>query len=127
MVRISGVNLPADKRIVIALTYVYGIGRSLSEQILEDCGIDMNIRTKELTEADEKKIRDRIEKINTEGDLRRKVTVDVKRLQDIGSFRGFRHRRRLPLRGQRTQCNARTRRGRKNAGVGSGKRKDSKK
>lgn len=128
MVRISGVNLPNEKRIEIALTYVYGIGRSTSKQILAELNISLDTKAKDLTENDEKKIRDAVAKFQTEGDLRRKKSLDIKRLQDIGSYRGFRHRRRLPLRGQRTQCNARTMRGRKrNVGVGSGKRKEAKK
>jgi small subunit ribosomal protein S13 len=128
MVRISGVNLPNDKRIEIGLTYVYGIGPATSKKLLNELNINLQVKVKELSEADEKKIRDAIAKFQTEGDLRRKKSLDIKRLQDIGSYRGFRHRRRLPLRGQKTQCNARTARGRKkNSGVGSGKRKDTKK
>jgi len=128
MVRISGVNLPKDKRIEIGLTYVYGIGRSTSKKLLSQLNIDVNVKVKDLSEADEKKLRDAIAKLATEGDLRRKRTLDIKRLQDIGSYRGYRHRRRLPLRGQRTQCNARTARGRrKNTGLTSGKVKVSKK
>lgn len=128
MVRISGINLPNEKRIAIGLTYVYGIGRSTSEKILRELNINPDTKVKDLSEGDEKKIRDSVEKLQTEGDLRRKKSLDIKRLQDIGSYRGFRHRRKLPLRGQKTQCNARTARGRKkNVGVGSGKRKEAKK
>ncbi len=128
MARIAGVTLPNDKRIEIGLTYIYGVGRSTSVKILKELNIDPQVRIKDLNENDEKKLRDAIDKLNTEGDLRRKKTLDVKRLQEIGSYRGFRHRRKLPCRGQKTQCNARTSRGRKkNVGVGSGKRKDAKK
>ena len=127
MARIAGITLPNDKRIEIGLTYIYGIGRSMSVKILNELNIDPSIRVKDLTENDEKKLRDAIDKIATEGDLRRKRTLDIKRLQEIGSYRGYRHRRKLPCRGQRTQCNARTSRGRKkNVGVGSGKRKETK-
>lgn len=113
MARIAGVNLPKDKRIEAALTAIYGIGRSLSAKILRDANIDKNIKAKDLSENDETKLREIIEKITTEGDLRRKVTLDVKRLQEIGSYRGFRHKRSLPVRGQRTRKNARTRKGKK--------------
>lgn len=127
MVRISGVNLPSNKQIEIALTYVYGVGRPMSKKILEELNIDPTVRVKDLTEADEKKLREAIDKVPTEGDLRRKRMMDVKRLQDIGSYRGYRHRKKLPCRGQRTRCNSRTLKGKKTVGVGSGKRKDAKK
>ncbi|MBT5016409.1 30S ribosomal protein S13 [Candidatus Peregrinibacteria bacterium] len=127
MIRIAGVTLPATKRVEIGLTYIYGIGRSLSRKILNDLNINFDTKVKDLNESEEKKLRDAIEKIPNEGDLRRKKTLDIKRLQDIGSYRGFRHRRRLPSRGQKTQTNARTLRGKKKVGVGSGKRKDLKK
>ena len=127
MVRISGINLPNEKRIEIGLTYVLGIGRATSKKILEELNINLDTKVKDLSEADEKKLRDAIAKFQTEGDLRRKKSLDIKRLQDIGSYRGYRHRRKLPMRGQKTQCNARTMRGRKkNTGVGSGKRKETK-
>lgn len=126
MVRISGVNLPNDKRIEIGLTYIYGVGRPMSRKLLQELKIGLDTRVKDLSEADERKIREAIEKLATEGDLRRKRTMDVKRLQDIGSYRGFRHRRRLPSRGQKTKTNARTLRGKKAVGVGSGKRKETK-
>lgn len=127
MVRISGINLPANKRIEIGLTYVYGIGRAVSRKLLDELNIDLNMKVKDLGEIDEKKLRDAVAKITTEGDLRRKKMMDIKRLQDTGSYRGFRHRRKLPCRGQHTRCNARTVRGRKkNVGVGSGKKKESK-
>ena len=113
MARIAGVNLPNDKRIQIALTYVYGIGRPLSKVILEKARVDMNIRAKDLTLDQENAIRREVESAMVEGDLRRKQQLDVKRLQDTGSYRGFRHKRRLPVRGQRTKTNARTKRGKR--------------
>lgn len=127
MVRISGVNLPTQKRVEVALTYIYGIGRPMSQKLLEELNISLDTRVKDLSENDEKKLRDAISKITTEGDLRRKRTLDIKRLQDIGTYRGFRHRRNLPCRGQKTKCNARTLRGKKKVGVGSGRRKETKK
>jgi small subunit ribosomal protein S13 len=125
MVRIAGINLPKGKRIEIALTYIFGIGRSSSKKLLTDLKIDVNTKTDDLTQDQENKIREVIEKIVTEGDLRRRVANDIKRLQEIGSYRGFRHRRRLPVRGQRTKTNARTKRG-KRVTMGSGKVKEQK-
>jgi small subunit ribosomal protein S13 len=125
MARICGVNLPSEKRIEVGLTYIYGIGRDLSAKILDELNINKNIKVKDLSEADTNKLREYIDKIPTEGDLRRKVSLDIKRLQDIGSYRGYRHRRRLPARGQRTKTNARTKRGRR-VTMGSGKRKETK-
>jgi len=114
MARIAGVNLPNEKRIEIALTYVYGIGRTLSRQILHKAGVDPGIRAKDLSLDQENAIRKIVEGEHmVEGDLRRNTQLNVKRLQDIGSYRGFRHRRRLPVRGQRTKTNARTKRGKK--------------
>ncbi len=127
MLRIAGVTLPDKKRVEIGLTYIYGIGRNISKKLLNDLNINLDTKIKDLSEADQKKLREAIEKLPTEGDLRRKKTLDIKRLQDIGSYRGYRHRRKLPSRGQKTQTNARTLRGRKKVGVGSGKRKDTKK
>lgn len=127
MIRIAGVTLPNNKQIEIALTYIYGIGRPLSKRILKELNINPVLKAKDLTEADEKKLRDAIDKIATEGDLRRKKLLDIKRLQDTGTYRGYRHRRKLPCRGQKTKCNARTMRGKKTVGVGSGKRKEAKK
>ena len=124
MARLSGVNIPSDKRIEIALTYIYGIGRTTSQTILAEQNISPNTRTKDLTEAELGKLRDALAKYETEGDRRRKVQMDVKRLQEIGSYRGFRHRRRLPVRGQRTKTNARTKRGKRVAIAG--KKKESK-
>ena len=112
MARISGVDLPKDKRIEIGLTYVYGIGKTSAKKILEETGINPDIRVKDLTEEDEAKLRDCIDKNYTvEGDLRRSVALDIKRLTEIGSYRGTRHRRGLPVRGQRSKTNARTRKG----------------
>ncbi len=112
MARISGVDLPRDKRIEIGLTYVYGIGLTSSRKILELTGIDPDIRVKDLTEDQEAAIRDCIDKnFVVEGDLRRTTAMDIKRLTEIGSYRGQRHRRGLPVRGQRSKTNARTRKG----------------
>ncbi|MBR2832211.1 MAG: 30S ribosomal protein S13 [Oscillospiraceae bacterium] len=112
MARISGVDLPKDKRIEIGLTYVYGIGRTSAKKILEETGINPDTRVKDLTEAEEAKLRECIDKgYMVEGDLRRTVALDIKRLTEIGSYRGTRHRRGLPVRGQRSKTNARTRKG----------------
>jgi len=112
MARISGVDLPRDKRIEIGLTYIYGIGRTSATKILEKTGIDPSKRVKDLTEAEEALLRDCIDKdYLVEGDLRRSVGLDVKRLMEIGCYRGTRHRKGLPCRGQRSKTNARTRKG----------------
>jgi len=112
MARIQGVDLPRDKRIEIGLTYIYGIGRKSAKDILEKAGIDGDIRVKDLTEAQEATLRDVIDQnYVTEGDLRREVAMNIKRLTEIGCYRGLRHRRGLPVRGQRTKTNARTRKG----------------
>jgi small subunit ribosomal protein S13 len=112
MARISGVDLPKDKRIEIGLTYVYGIGRTSAKKILEAAGINPDTRVKNLTEAEEAALREVIDKKYTvEGDLRRTVALDIKRLTEIGCYRGTRHRRGLPVRGQRSKTNARTRKG----------------
>ena len=126
MARISGINLPGEKRIEAALTLIYGIGRILSTKILLKLSIDRDTRVKNLTEKDISSLQEEISKYHTEGDLRRKIAQDIKRLQEIGSYRGSRHRRNLPVRGQRTRTNARTKRG-KRVTVGSGKRKETKK
>ncbi len=118
MARIAGVNLPKEKRIEVALTAIYGIGRQVSKKILQELKINLNTKVKDLTEAEVGKLREHIGKMATEGDLRRKVSMDIKRLQDIGSYRGFRHRRRLPVRGQRTKTNARTKKGKRVAIAG---------
>lgn len=125
MARIAGVNLPKGKRIEVALTYIYGIGRKTSKNLLTKLKIDLDIKVENLTGDQEQKIREAIDKIVTEGDLRRQITNDIKRLQEIGTYRGFRHRRRLPVRGQRTKTNARTKRG-KRVTMGSGKIKQTK-
>ena len=113
MARISGINLPQDKRIEVALTAIAGIGRSLSKKILTDLAINFDTKAKDLNESDVNKLRDYISKFPTEGDLRRKVQMDIKRLQEIGCYRGIRHRKKLPVRGQSTRYNARTRKGKK--------------
>lgn len=113
MARIAGVNLPNDKRVEIGLTYVVGIGQSLSKTILDKLKIDLNKRVKDLTEAEIVKIREEIAKYPTEADLRRLVALNIKRLQEIGSYRGYRHRKSLPSRGQKTKTNARTKKGKK--------------
>jgi small subunit ribosomal protein S13 len=111
MARIAGVDIPRDKRVVVSLTYVYGIGRSTSEKILADAGISEETRVRDLTEEELGKIRELVDKLKVEGDLRREVSLNIKRLIEIGSFRGIRHRRNLPVRGQNTKNNARTRKG----------------
>lgn len=112
MARIAGVDLPKDKRIEIGLTYVYGIGRTSAKKILEMTGINPDIRVKDLTDEEEAKIRECIDHhFIVEGDLRRSVALDIKRLTEIGCYRGQRHRRGLPVRGQRSKTNARTRKG----------------
>lgn len=112
MARISGVDLPKDKRVEIGLTYIYGIGRPTAVKILEETGVNPDTRVKDLTESDVAKLRDYIDKnCNVEGDLRREVALNIKRLVEIGCYRGVRHRKGLPVRGQRTKTNARTRKG----------------
>jgi len=119
MARIAGIDLPRDKRILVALTYVYGIGPNLAERILETAAIDPTTRVRDLSDADAARLREIIERdYRVEGDLRREVNGNIKRLVEIGSYRGLRHRRGLPVRGQRTKTNARTRKGpRKTVGV----------
>ncbi len=122
-VRIAGVNLPDDKRIEIALTYIYGIGRSRSNKILEKVGIDKDIRTKDLKMEDINRLREEIEKnYQLEGELKREIMMNIKRLKEIGCYRGIRHIRGLPVRGQRTKTNTRTVRGNKRVTMGSGRR-----
>lgn len=113
MARIAGVNLPKEKRVEAALTSIFGIGRSASASILEEAKIDKDTRVKDLTESEITTLREIVGKIPNEGDLKRKITLDIKRLQEIGSYRGFRHKKGLPVRGQRTRYNARTRKGKK--------------
>ncbi len=125
MTRFLGINIPDDKNINIALTYIYGIGRSSSEKLLKEANIDFQKKTKDLSVSELNSLRELIEKnkINTEGDLRRKVRSNIKRLININSYRGIRHVKRLPLRGQRTKTNSRTVRGNVRRTVGSGKKK----
>lgn len=112
MARIAGVDLPRDKRVEVALTYIFGIGKSTSQKILKIAEIDVNTRVRDLTEDEVSKLREAIDKnVKVEGDLRRDVALDIKRLVEIGSYRGIRHRRGLPVRGQKTKTNARTRKG----------------
>ena len=112
MARIAGVDLPNNKRVEIGLTYIYGIGLTTSKQILADTGIDPDVRVKDLTEEDISKLREYIDQnLEVEGDRRRTVALDIKRLIEIGSYRGLRHRKGLPVRGQRSKTNARTRKG----------------
>ena len=127
MARISGVNIPLNKRVEIGLTYIYGIGRSSSNQILAQLGIEPDRKVRDLTEEEVIKLRELIDKDYTvEGDLRRERSQNVKRLQEIGSYRGLRHRRGLPVHGQNTKTNARTRKGPKRMQV-AGKKKSTKK
>ena len=112
MARISGVDLPREKRVEIGLTYIYGIGRTSSNRILAAAGVNPDTRVRDLTDEDVKKISAVIDETQTvEGDLRRQIAMDIKRLQEIGCYRGFRHRKSLPVRGQKTKTNARTRKG----------------
>ena len=111
MARISGVDIPRDKHVEISLTYIYGIGRPTAQKILADAGIEPTKRVKDLTEAELTLIRQEVAKYSVEGDLRREVALNIKRLMEIGSYRGLRHRKGLPVHGQRTRTNARTRKG----------------
>lgn len=121
MARIAGIDIPDDKRIEIALTYIQGVGRSLANEILEKGGVDPNIRTKDLSADDLTKIRKAIEEgYEIEGERLRRVRLNIKRLKDIGCYRGIRHEKGLPVRGQRTRTNARTRKGRKQTIGGTG-------
>ena len=114
MARIAGVDIPRDKRVVISLTYIFGIGLTTSRKVLAAVGVNENTRVKDLADEDVNKLREYIDRnIRVEGDLRREVALNIKRLQEIGSYRGVRHRRKLPCRGQRTRTNARTLRGAK--------------
>lgn len=111
MARIAGVDIPNEKRVVISLTYIFGIGKTLSQQVLANAGISEDKRVKDLTEDELTKIRQEVANIKVEGDLRREISLNIKRLTEIGSYRGMRHRKSLPVRGQRTKTNARTRKG----------------
>lgn len=125
MARIAGVDLPKDKKIVIAMTYIYGVGPASAKKILDEAGVELSLKSSDLTEADIVKIRAILDReYVVEGDLRRDITMQIKRLMDIGSYRGLRHRKKLPARGQRTKTNARTRKGpKKTSMAGRGKKK----
>jgi len=123
MARIEGVDLPREKRVEVALTYLYGIGLTTSQRILAETGVSADTRVRDLTEADLQKLREAVGKMTVEGDLRRVEATNIKRLIDIQSYRGMRHRRNLPVRGQRTRTNARTRRGEKKTVPGRGRRR----
>ncbi|MEK9165774.1 MAG: 30S ribosomal protein S13 [Patescibacteria group bacterium] len=128
MIRIAGVNLPNNKRIAIALTYIYGIGRSRAAQILKEADINFDKKTQDLTTAEENALRQNIEKkYKVEGELRLEVKQNIKMLQDIGSYKGTRHRKNLPVRGQRTKTNSRTVRGNVRKTMGSGRAKSAQK
>ncbi|MEN9819843.1 MAG: ribosomal protein [Bacillota bacterium] len=111
MARIVGVDIPNEKRVVISLMYIFGIGKPLSQKILKDAKVDESVRTKDLTEDQLVAIRTQVAKYKVEGDLRREISLNIKRLQEIGTYRGSRHRKGMPVRGQRTRTNARTRKG----------------
>ena len=123
MPRFAGVDIPRNKVIGVSLTYIYGIGPTTAKNILAACGIDENTRTNDLTDAQETAIREKIDAIKTEGDLRREVQADIRRKIEIGSYQGLRHRRGLPVHGQRTKTNARTRKGPKRTVAGKKKAK----
>ena len=122
MARLVGVDLPRNKRMVIALTYIYGIGPTSSKNILAACNISEDLRTDDLTDDDIKKLRNEIAHYTIEGDLKRNESLSIKRLQEIGSYRGYRHKKKLPVRGKKTKTNARTRRGKKTGPI-AGKKK----
>lgn len=111
MARIAGVDIPREKRVVISLTYIFGIGKSLSQQILQEAGVSVDTRVRDLTEDELGKIRDTVNQYKVEGDLRREISMNIKRLTEIGAYRGIRHRRGLPTRGQSSKNNSRTRKG----------------
>lgn len=117
MARIAGINIPPQKHTEIGLTSIFGVGRSTARKICEACGIEYSKKVKDLSDAEVEKIREQVGQLTIEGDLRREVTMNIKRLMDIGCYRGFRHRRGLPVRGQRTRTNARTRKGPRRSGV----------
>jgi small subunit ribosomal protein S13 len=123
MARIEGVDIPRNKRVVISLTYIFGIGLPTSKAILDRVNIDHSKRVKDLTESEIQAIREEASNYTVEGDLRRQITLDIKRLSEIGSYRGLRHRRSLPVRGQRTKTNARTRRGKRRTVPGRGRKR----
>jgi small subunit ribosomal protein S13 len=117
MARIAGINIPPHKHTEIGLTAIYGIGRTTAQKICVNAGVPMDRKIKDLTDADLEKIREEIGRITIEGDLRREMSINIKRLMDLGCYRGFRHRRGLPVRGQRTRTNARTRKGPRKSGA----------
>ncbi|HXF70385.1 MAG TPA: 30S ribosomal protein S13 [Thermoflexus sp.] len=128
MARIAGVELPRDKRVEIALTYIFGIGRSLAKRILQQTGVNPDKRVKDLTESEVNILRETIERnYKVEGDLRREIAMNIKRLIDIGCYRGLRHKMNLPVRGQRTRTNARTRKGPRKTVPGRGRKRGAKK
>jgi small subunit ribosomal protein S13 len=128
MARIAGVDLPRDKRVEVGLTYIYGVGRPRSNEILEQTGINPDTRIKDLAEAEVAQLREILDReYRVEGDLRREVQMNIKRLQEIGCYRGLRHRRNLPVHGQRTRTNARTAKGPKKTVAGRGRRRGAKK
>ena len=127
MVRVAGVDIPNEKRVEIGLTYIYGIGRTTSNQILRKAGVNPDTRCRDLTETEVARLRELIDgEYVVEGDLRREVAMNIRRLMDIGSYRGLRHRRSLPVRGQRTRTNARTRRGKARTVAGKKRSRDKK-
>lgn len=120
--RIAGINIPDDKRLEIALTAIFGVGRSTAKRVLDTAGVDHGARAKDVSDADEQKIRKEIEALRIEGDLKREIAGNIKRLKDIGSYRGTRHARKLPVRGQRTKTNSRSIRGNVRKTMGSGRK-----
>jgi small subunit ribosomal protein S13 len=127
MARVAGVNLPLNKRIEVGLTYVHGVGRSTANELLKKAGVDPNTYVKDLTEDETVKLRDAVEELEVEGDLRRERSQNIKRLSEIGSYRGLRHRRGLPTRGQRTKTNARSRKGPRRMSIAGKKKAPAKK
>jgi small subunit ribosomal protein S13 len=127
MARIEGVDLPRNKRVEVALTYIYGIGPTRSQSILDATGVSADTRVKDLTESEVQSLREAVGKFRVEGELRREVQLNIKRLIEIGSYRGLRHRRNLPAHGQRTKTNARTKKGPKKTVAGRGRRRGAKK
>jgi small subunit ribosomal protein S13 len=124
MARISGINIPLNKRAEIGLTYIYGVGRSTSNQVLSDVGVEPDTKVKDLTEDEVRQLREKVDDLLVEGDLRRERSQNVKRLMEIGSYKGLRHRRGLPANGQRTKTNARSRKGpKRGSAMGGGKKK----
>jgi small subunit ribosomal protein S13 len=124
MARIAGINIPLNKRAEIGLTYIYGVGRSTSNQVLKEVGVDPDTKVKDLTEEEVRKLREKVDDLLVEGDLRRERSQNVKRLMEIGSYKGLRHRRGLPANGQRTKTNARSRKGpKRGSAAGGGKKK----